>query len=441
LTQERLSFSEHVPEKSSQIKSSAKWEKPLADRLRPRSLSEFAGQKHLVGPGAPLRTLLENGRVPCCVLYGPPGVGKTTLVRMMASVTGREIMEINAVSAKVAQLRDLVEQAETAKRISGGRSVVGFVDEIYHFNKSQQNALLPSVEKGDIILVGTTTENPFFEINKTLLSRLLVFELKPLDIEELVEVLKTALEDERGLAELEIHAEDNILRKIASISAGDARQALNRLETVSHTIAAKGQNRITERSLEELFAGVFIRFDKSGDDHYDVISALIKSMRGSDPDASVYWLARLIAGGENPRFITRRLMIFAAEDVGLADPEALKITSAAAHAVDMVGYPEARIILSEAVLYLATAPKSNSSYMAVKNAEKHIKEGDLQEVPEHLKQGGTGYKYPHSVPEHWLPQKYTRKTVRLYFPGILGQESEILSRMKKLWRRFRENHK
>jgi len=422
----------------SQASPGNKWERPLADRMRPTTLDEFSGQEHLIGHGSPLRKLLEVGKVPCCILYGPPGVGKTTLVRLMASTTGRKLMEINAVSAKVAQLRELVDAARAEKEYSGGQAVVAFVDEIYHFNKSQQNALLPSVEKGDIILVGTTTENPYFEINKTLLSRMVIFELHPLEKKDLISLLERALCREEGLGDLQLQAEENVLDLIAAQAGGDARQALTRLELSAHTVAARGAHEICREDLEELLPSALLRFDRASDDHYDIISALIKSMRGSDPDAAVYWLGKLVVSGENLRFITRRLMIFAAEDIGLADPQALSIAASAAFAADMVGYPEARIILSEAVLYLATAPKSNSSYTAISAAERAIRGGQIQEVPPHLKQGGEGYCYPHDDPRHWVPQKYMEENLRLFFPGEIGQERLIRERLKNFWRRFRE---
>lgn len=425
-------------EQSDPDKTVNKWDIPLAERMRPKKLEEFVGQEHLVGEDAPLRKVLEAGRVPCCVLYGPPGVGKTTLVRLMASTTGRQIMEINAVSAKVSQLRELVSTATSQKNFTNGRSVIAFVDEIYHFNRSQQNALLPAVEKGDVTLVGTTTENPYFEINKTLLSRLVVFELKPLQKEDLVKLLSRAVNDEKGLAELDLHIEEEALMTLASMSGGDARQSLNRLQLVAHTVALSGGRIITPECVKEVLPASNLRFDKSSDDHYDVISALIKSMRGSDPDAALYWLSRLVLSGENLRFITRRLMIFASEDIGLADPYAITMAASTAYATDMVGYPEARLILSQAVVYMASAPKSNSAYLAIKEAEKAIKAGVIQEVPDHLKQGGQGYLYPHDDPRHWVPQKYVNETVRFYFPGDIGAEKEIKERLKGFWRRFRE---
>lgn len=418
--------------------STRRWEAPLAERMRPGTLDEFAGQSHLLGENAPLRKILESGSVPSCILYGPPGVGKTTLVRLMAARTERDLLEINAVSAKVSELRDLVKEAENLKALRSGQSAVAFVDEIYHFNRSQQNALLPSVEKGDIILVGTTTENPWFEINKTLLSRMVVFQLNPLSEQELFGLLRRALADrERGLGQLEIAPDDEALHLIASMAGGDARQALTRLEFICSSVAARGGSILTKETAVETLPLAAVRYDKSSDDHYAVISALIKSIRGSDPDAAVYWLARLLAGGEDLRFLCRRLLISAAEDIGLADPQALVVASAAAHAVDMTGMPEARIILAEAVLYLAAAPKSNSAYRAVADAAKAIEKGDLQEVPFHLRPDGSGYVYPHDDPRHWTPQQYMTEQRRFYFPGELGSEREIGERLKKFWRRFR----
>jgi putative ATPase len=413
------------------------WEVPLAERMRPRNLEEFAGQEHLVGPEAPLRRLLEKGNVPSCILYGPPGVGKTTLVRLMAVVTGRRLLEINAVTAKVAELRDLVLAARRDKTADREKSALAFVDEIYHFNRQQQNVLLPAVEKGDLILVGTTTENPFFEINKTLLSRMVVYEMKPLPKEAIEGLLRRALEDrERGLGGLELKATDGAISTIAAKSGGDVRQALIRLETAAVSVAAGGGMLLDEAAAEKALGAAIQRYDRAGDDHYAVISALIKSMRGSDPDAAVYWLARLLAGGEDVRFIARRILIFASEDVGLADPQALTVAASAAYACDFVGLPEAQLILSEAVLYMATAPKSNSSTVAIGEALKALNSGDLQEVPPHLKPRGEGYLYPHDDPRHWVPQKYLDEPRRFYRPGNLGFETQLAERMKRFWKRF-----
>ncbi len=413
------------------------WEVPLPERMRPRNLEEFAGQDHLLGPEAPLRRMLEKGAVPSCILYGPPGVGKTTLVRLMAAVTGRRLLEINAVTAKVAELRDLTAEARRAKTAAGGKTALAFVDEIYHFNRQQQNVLLPAVEKGDLILVGTTTENPYFEINKTLLSRMVVYEMKPLEKEAIETLLRRALEDgQRGLAGLELKATDGAIAAIAEKSGGDVRQALIRLETAAVSVAAGGGTLLDEGAVEKALGSAIQRYDRAGDDHYAVISALIKSMRGSDPDAAVYWLARLLAGGEDVRFVARRILIFASEDVGLADPQALAVAAAAAYACDFVGLPEAQLILSEAVLYMATAPKSNSATVAIGEALKALNSGDLQEVPSHLKPGGSGYLYPHDDPRHWVPQKYLNEPRRFYHPGSIGFETQLAERMKRFWKRF-----
>ncbi|MFP4482824.1 MAG: replication-associated recombination protein A [Thermovirgaceae bacterium] len=418
-----------------------KWEIPLAERMRPQKLDGFLGQPHLTGPDSHLAKLLRSGKVPSCILYGPPGVGKTTLARIMASETGREFLEVNAVTANVASLRSLVEEASRLKKQSGHAAVV-FVDEIYHFNRQQQNVLLPSVEKGDLILTGTTTETPWFEINKTLLSRMMVFELHPLDADSIVLLLEKALADsEKGVADLGVGASREVLEEIAHFSGGDARQALFRLEAGVLSVAASGGDFLDSEQVRGQTRTAVQRYDRDQDEHYRTISALIKSMRGSDPDASVYWLARLIAGGEDLRFIARRLLIFASEDVGLADPGALTLAASAAYAADMVGLPEARIILSEAVIYLSSAPKSNSAYLAVDKALSAIDGGDLQEVPPHLDPHGAGYRYPHHSPEHWVPQQYLRENRRFYYPGSLGMEKNMARRLARFWKRFRQGDK
>jgi len=407
--------------------------------MRPDNLDDYAGQEHILGSGKPLRVMLEGGKVPSCILYGPPGVGKTTLVRIMSKTTGRELLEINAVSAKVETLRTLVDQAKASKRTSG-RSAIAFVDEIYHFNTKQQNVLLPSVETGDIILVGTTTENPWFEINKTLLSRMVVYTLKPLDEENIASLLENALSDKvRGLGMLEVTADKSVIGKLALLAGGDARQALTRLEAAASAVALGGGREVTLKIIAESTGMATQRYDRVSDDHYAVISALIKSLRGSDPDAALYWLARMLAAGDDLRFICRRLCIFASEDVGLADPMALVVAQNAAAAVDRVGLPEADIILGQAVVYLASAPKSNSSYLGIRAAIKAVEEGDLMEVPYHLRNDGEGYQYPHDSPGHWVPQAYLPEQRRFYYPGKLGAEVRIKERLKLFWKRFADD--
>ncbi|WP_418505426.1 replication-associated recombination protein A [Cloacibacillus evryensis] len=412
------------------------FEVPLAERMRPRTLDEYAGQGHILAPGRALRSMLDGGKAPSCILYGPPGVGKTTLVRLVARVTGRTLLEINAVSAKVETLRDLLERARGEKKLSG-RSAIAFVDEIYHFNSKQQNVLLPAVETGDLILIGTTTENPWFEINKTLLSRMVVYTLEPLKNEDICGLLRRALDDtERGLGRFGVRAETETIERIAALAGGDARQALTRLEASVTAAAMGGGSLLTDEIVAESTGAATQRYDRNSNDHYAVISALIKSMRGSDPDAALYWLARMLEGGDDVRFITRRLCIFAAEDVGLADPMALVVTQNAAAAVDRVGMPEANLILGEAVIYLASAPKSNSAYLAIKAAQQNVREGKIMEVPSHLRNDGEGYVYPHDSPNHWVPQAYMPEVRRFYFPGKLGAEARIEDRLKRLWKRF-----
>lgn len=415
------------------------FEVPLAERMRPRTLDEYAGQQHILGHGKALRVMLEGGSVPSCILYGPPGVGKTTLVRLMSRVTGRSLLEINAVSAKAETLRALAERAR-AEKAASGRASIAFVDEIYHFNSRQQNVLLPSVEKGDLILVGTTTENPWFEINKTLLSRMLVYKLEPLSQEDILTLLTRAMGDsERGLARFGVKAEAGALERVAALAGGDARQALTRLEAAVAASAMGGGSCLTADAVSASVGGAQQRYDRAADDHYAVISALIKSMRGSDPDAAVYWLARMLAAGDDVRFIARRMCIFAAEDVGLADPLAIVIAQSAAAAADFVGLPEAEIILGEAAVYLACAPKSNSSYRAIKDALADVRAGNIMEVPYHLRNDGEGYVYPHDSPAHWVPQAYMPEVRRFYYPGRLGAEPRMAARLSRLWKRFAQD--
>lgn len=422
---------------STSADSQASFETPLAERMRPQSLAEYVGQTHILGPGKPLRVLIENGRIPSCVLYGNPGIGKTTLVRLMASATGRKLLEINAVSAKISQLRELLDEAAAFKTQSGGKTAIAFVDEIYHLNSTQQNVLLPAVESGNIILVGTTSENPWFEINKTLLSRLIVYTLEPHTEKDIAALLERVLADEkRGLGKLGVKAEEGVLAHIAALTGGDARQALTRLETAATSAAIGGGCALTVEIVDNATGRQTLRYDRTSTDHYSVISALIKSIRGSDPDAALYWLARMLASGDDVRFICRRLCISAAEDIGLADPTALILTESGAAACDRVGLPEAKIILGEIVVYLAAAPKSNSAYLAIAAAEEAVTSGDIMEVPRHLRNDGEGYVYPHDDPRHWVPQSYLPKTSRFYHPGKLGAETRIVERLKRFWKRF-----
>ena len=418
--------------------NSLRFETPLAERMRPRGLDEYAGQEHLLGAGKPMRELIESGRVPSCILYGNPGTGKTTLVRVMAAETGRELLEINAVSSNVSRIREMTDEA-VVRKADSGRTSIAFVDEIYHLNSKQQNVLLPAVERGDIILVGTTSENPWFEINKTLLSRMIVYTLQPLNEQDIVKLLGRALGDaERGLGRLGMTCEDGALEHIATLCGGDARQALTRLETAASGVAVGGGTLLTKSAIDEATGRQSLRYDRTGTDHYAVISALIKSVRGSDPDAALYWMARMLASGDDVRFICRRLCILASEDIGLADPMALVIAESAAAACDRVGLPEAKLILGEAVIYLAAAPKSNSAYLAITAAEESVLSGNIMEVPRHLRNDGEGYVYPHDDPRHWTPQSYLPKPSRFYFPGKIGAEIKLAERLKRFWKRFSE---
>ncbi len=426
------------PSEREENEKTSRWETPLPERMRPVLLEEYVGQGHLLGPRGTLGQILQGGHVPSCIIYGPPGVGKTTLVRLLARETGRRLLEINAVTSRVADLREMIDLAQREKT-SSGKTSLAFVDEIYHLNKSQQNVLLPPVERGDLILVGTTTENPYVEINKTLRSRMMIFELRPLEPEDLVLLFHRALEDrERGLGSLELVADAEALEALAKRAGGDARQGLLLLEAVASSVAVGGGERLTLEKVISFLPRGNLRFDRQGDDHYQIISALIKSMRGSDPDASIYWLGRLCAAEEDPRFIGRRLVIFAAEDVGLADPRALSVALAAHQACDVVGWPEGRIIFAEAVLYLACAPKSNSAYGAINHALGEIEGGELQQVPEHLRPHGEGYRYPHDDPRHWVPQQYMQHPRRYFYPGTQGEEPRITEPLKNFWRRFRQ---
>jgi putative ATPase len=399
---------------------------PLAYRMCPRTLDEYVGQKHILAPGKLLRRAIEADRITSLILYGRPGIGKTALARIIARGTESDFQWLNAATIGLEELRKVIHQARKRKA-EGGRTIL-FLDEIHRFNKLQQDALLPDVEEGNITLIAATVENPFFYVNSTLLSRSQVFELKPLSTEELLGVMKRAITDkERGLGNLRIVADENALNHIAQMSDGDARKALSALEIAALTTPPddRGEVRITLEIAEESIQKKHIVYDKKGDQHYDIISAFIKSMRGSDPDASVYYLAKMIYAGEDPRFIARRIVICASEDVGNADPMALVIATSALRAVEFIGMPEAKIPLAQATIYVAKAPKSNASYKAVEAALNDVATEESMEVPDHLKDShypgakklghGKGYKYPHAYGGH-VEQEYLPKKKKYYEP-------------------------
>jgi putative ATPase len=421
---------------------------PLADRMRPRTLEEFIGQEAIIGPGRLLRRAITADRLSSIILYGPPGSGKTTLAQVIANTTAAHFEELNAVSAGVADVRRIVEQARERLALTEQRTVV-FIDEIHRFNKGQQDALLPAVERAIVVLIGATTENPFFSINAPLLSRSRVFRLESLGEDELRQVAAQALADqERGLGGLNIQLDDEALMHLIRSSAGDARGMLNAIEmaALSTPPGEDGVIHIDMHVAEESIQQRVVLYDKSGDRHYDVISAFIKSMRGGDPDAALYWLACMVKAGEDPRFIARRIMICASEDVGNADPRALQVAVSAAQAVEMLGMPEGRIPLAQAVVYVASAPKSNASYLGVDSALAHIETGASLDVPMHLRDAsyksarklghGKGYDYPHSHPGAFVPQQYLPdgiKEQQFYNPTDYGYEKHIRERLRHWW--------
>ena len=417
---------------------------PLAARMRPRSLEEFVGQEHLVGERGPLRGLIESDKLGSMVLWGPAGTGKTSLAAIVAGVTGSRFVTLSAVNATVADLR---REIATAKEALGatGRKTILFIDEVHRFNKSQQDALLPAVENGYVVLIGATTENPFFEINTPLVSRSLLFRLNPLEDEQVHAIVERALKDpDRGVGSAAVKFEAEALNIIVSKAGGDARWALNALEMCAASATASGRDVVSEDSVSEMLRESVVRYDRAGDQHYDVISAFIKSMRGSDPDAAVWWLARMIEGGEDPRFIARRMVIFASEDVGNADPMALVVAVSAFQALEFVGLPEAALNLAQAATYLASAEKSNASTTAIGKAMRDVRSSGSLEVPVHLRDAsyrgakrlghGKGYKYPHDYPDGWVDQSYLPPEVagrRYYEPTERGVEREIGERLER----------
>lgn len=411
---------------------------PLAERMRPRNLDEFFGQDEIVGPGRFLRRMIETDRVSSLILFGPPGTGKTTLAKVIAGATKAIFESLNAVSSGVAEIRKMIDKAKERRRYYSQATVL-FIDEIHRFNKSQQDALLPFVENGTVTLIGATTENPYFEINSPLLSRARVVRLQPLSAAAISKILALALTDrERGLGNLELACDENTLGAIAAFSGGDARIALNLLEQAALLLEGTEDKSITLSLVESAAGSRMQRYDKKGDYHYDVISAFIKSIRGSDPDAALHYLARMIESGETVKFIARRMVILASEDIGNADPQALVVAMACADAVQFVGWPESRIILSQAVCYLATAPKSNASYLAIDRAQADVKKlGDLP-VPVHLRDAhypgaaalghGKNYRYPHDEPSGFVRQDYLPDQLRgsvYYRPSDHGYEARL----------------
>lgn len=419
---------------------------PLAERLRPKELSDFCGQEHLVGPNAVLRKVIESGNLPSFILWGPPGVGKTTLAGIIANSLKRPFFQLSAVRSGVKDVRETIEKARSQQFFNQPNAVL-FIDEIHRFNKSQQDSLLGAVEQGTITLIGATTENPSFEVISPLLSRCQVYIMKPLSEEELVKLLQTAIKKDRYLAEHDIVIEE--YEALIRVSGGDARKLYNALElVVGSELDASAETKITitnEMVLRHVQKNLAL-YDKNGEQHYDIISAFIKSMRGSDPNASVYWLARMFEGGEDPKFIARRMVILAAEDIGMANPNALLLAQSCFEAINVIGWPESRIILSETAIYLATSPKSNSAYLAIDKAIAAVRsEGDLpvplkiRNAPTKLMKDigyGTDYKYAHSYAGNFVPDIFLPDAIKgtvFYEPGTNSKEEELRKRLSGMW--------
>ena len=420
---------------------------PLASRLRPTTLDEVVGQEHIIGKDKLLYRAIKADKLSSIIFYGPPGTGKTTLAKVIANTTSAEFTQINAT---VAGKKDMEEVVEKAKQTMGmyGRKTILFVDEIHRFNKGQQDYLLPFVEDGTLILIGATTENPYFEVNGALISRSIVFELKPLSTENIKQLILRAVNDkEKGMGAFNARIDDDAADFLAEISNGDARTALNAIELGILTTdkSEDGTIHITMEVAEQCIQKRAIRYDKSGDNHYDTVSAFIKSMRGSDPDAALYYLAKMLYAGESVEFIARRIMISAAEDVGMADPNALTVAVSAANAVHQIGMPEAKIILAEAVVYMATAPKSNASYMGLEKAMSAVQNTKISGIPVHLMDAhykgaaklghGDGYKYAHDYENHYVNQQYLPDELVnevFYNPGDLGYEVKVKEHFKKI---------
>ncbi len=418
--------------------------KPLADRLRPKNLDEYIGQEHLIGPKGIIRKMIDSNQLHSMILWGPPGSGKTTLAKLIANLTGRQFYSLNAIDSGVKQVREVIEQAKKGLLWQQDAPIL-FIDEIHRFSKSQQDALLKAVEQGTVVLIGATTENPSFEIIPPLLSRCQVYQLKPLTKKHLEKILLNAIENDKVLKQKQIiikQTDELILQ-----SGGDARRLLNLLELIVN-YAEKEPIIIDNKTVKSIIQNLPLYHDKQGDYHYDLISAYIKSIRGSDPDAAIYWLARLLESGEDIKFIARRLIISAAEDIGLANPNALLLAQSTFDAVTQVGMPEAKIILAHTTIYLATSPKSNSAYKAINKAIDTVKKTGLLQVPLHLRNAptqlmqdlgyGNEYKYPHDYPGNFVEQNYLPselKNVNFYLPADNPQERKILERLKKWWKK------
>ena len=425
-------------------------EAPLAARMRPRNLEEFVGQEHIIGQGRVLRKAIESGQLPSIILWGPPGSGKTTLAFIVANTTNSHFSPISAVSAGVSDLRKIIEEAKERRKLYQQKTIL-FIDEIHRFNKGQQDAILPYVEDGTVTLIGATTENPSFEVNTPLLSRSRVFVLKPLSDNEIRIIVERALKDkERGLGEMDIKMDEKTLEHLTIMSGNDARMALNALEMAALVTPPDKERKreITLETIEDAFQHRSLQYDRAGEQHYDIISALHKCMRDSDPDATLYWLGRMIESGEDPLYIARRIVRFATEDIGLADPQALVVAMAAQQAVHFIGMPEGNLALAEAAVYMATAPKSNSLYTGYSAVQQEIRHGANEPVPLHLRNPvtnlmknlgyGKGYKYAHKFPAHYVDQQHlpdSLKGKRFYIPGELGYEKQIADRMKDLRQR------
>ena len=420
-------------------------ESPLASRMRPATLDEVVGQDHILGKDKLLYRAIKADKLSSLIFYGPPGTGKTTLAKVIANTTQANFCQINATSAGKKDMEEVIQSAKTNLGAYGSKTIL-FIDEIHRFNKGQQDYLLPFVEDGTVILIGATTENPYFEVNRALISRSHIFELHPLSVEDIKTILTRAVTDPvRGMGSYKGVLEPDAMDFLADICGGDARAALNAIELALLTTSpsADGRIHVTCAVAEECIQKRNVRYDKDGDNHYDVISAFIKSMRGSDPDAAVYYLARMIYAGEDPKFIARRIMICAAEDVGMADPNALTVAVSAAQVLERVGMPEGRIPLAEAAVYVATAPKSNASYMAIDAAMQAVRETQIQRVPPHLQDShysgasqlgrGIGYQYAHDFPGHYVKQQYLPDELvgrKFFEPGDNGYEKELKKYME-----------